>query len=153
LVYALKIDEDWQVDEADEKSTPEFPAWNLYAASDWNYALDIDEEALAEQVEVIHNEVPAHPWDFDHPPIELRVPARKVNGWDLKHKKKVRNLVWREGERVEVVSKGDYTFTPNLPKRKKLQKMLADEVETITLIPYGCTHLRITIFPNAKVRE
>ena len=150
VVFALRIDEDWQVDVSDAKSTPEFPAWNLYAASDWNYALAVDQEHLAQQIEIIQRDVSADPWNLDQPPIELRVPARKVNGWKIKKAKKVKNLVWRDQVETKITTKGDFRFTPNLPKPKKLNKMLADKVETITLVPYGCTHLRITIFPNGS---
>jgi hypothetical protein len=43
---------------------------------------------------------------------------------------------------------GDFSFTPGLPEPNTLAKRLGKKTETITLVPYGCTNLRVTIFPR-----
>jgi hypothetical protein len=152
LAYSLRIEEDWRRDTDDPSSTDEFPAWDLYAASDWNYALGVDEDSLNEKVEIIEKQPGLDPWSIDTAPIELKVPARKVNGWELRKVTAVeREIGDGEGnEQLGREQKGDFCFTPQLPEPEKLGEMLSDVEETVTLVPYGCTHLRITVFPQAK---
>jgi len=152
LVYALRIVEDWQVDTEEPRSTPEFPAWNCYPASSWNFALALDEENLVE-VEVYTRAFDGDPWSLETAPIALRVPARRVRGW------KIRELTNIIAETVQEISpgvwgpfskleQGHYLLTPPLPNPEDLPGRLGKRVEWITLVPYGCTHLRITIFPK-----
>jgi hypothetical protein len=44
--------------------------------------------------------------------------------------------------------KGDFAFTPQLPTDSTSGIRLADESELVTLVPYGCAKLRLTIFPR-----
>jgi len=48
--------------------------------------------------------------------------------------------------------KGNYTFTPTLPSAESLREMVDSKIQQITLVPFGCTKLRITIFPKAPVK-
>lgn len=127
LVYSLRIAErrELHTQEADQ-----FPAWNFYPDSPWNYALAVDPDRL-DEVEIVQRMAPAlEPWRQENAAIELRVPARRVRGWGLAREK---------GKR----------FTPALPDAGYLRKNLASRTETIALIPYGCTRLRLTVFPDA----
>ena len=153
LVYALRIEEDWQVDTNPPKpATREFPAWNLFPASTWNYALCVNEKNLAKQVEVVHKPCTSDPWTIHTAPIELRVPARRVKGWKIERKRSVTgmypNATFTGFEPVE--KKGDFWLTPQLPDAKSLGARLAEKTEMVTLVPYGCTKLRITIFPQCR---
>ena len=157
LVYSLRIEEDWQVDTLDKRTTKDFPAWNIYAKSAWNYALEVDEDTLDSVVEIVHNPMSGNPWDWGSAPVELKVPARKVRGWKLDRHKVIEGE-WSNTE-VEALSsnmtkdgrlRGDFTFTPPLPDVDTLHARLGKRVETVTLIPYGCATLRITIFPQAR---
>ena len=152
LVYALRIDEDWQVN-PDKKLPKDFPAWKVYPRSAWNYALCVDEKNVNEAIEVVHRPTAPHPWSSALAPIELRVPARKVAGWKMIHTSRVfrKDNTSHPGKgEQDFYFKGDFRLTPPLPDPKTLPKRLAQKVETVTLIPYGCTHLRISVFPQAK---
>jgi len=149
LVYALRIEEDWRVDGGDERSTPEFPAWNLYPASAWNYALVLDEKNPERSVEVVHRPVGPEPWSIENAPVELIVPARKVKGWGLVRKKSITQYYTNDDLNIASRKvKGDFIFTPPLPDKKTLKSCLSKKIEMVRLIPYGCTHLRLTVFPK-----
>ena len=148
LVYTLGIEEDWQIDAEDRRSTPAFPAWNLYPASEWNYALALDEDNL-DQVEVIRLAYTPEPWRLTDAPVVLRVPARKVNGWEIVDTDSVVSESWHDGVFKEGILKGRFRLTPPLPDPKELPKMLGEDIEMIRLVPYGCAKLRVTIFPEA----
>jgi uncharacterized protein len=154
LAFSLRIEEAWEEDPDDPRSTPEFPAWNLYPASDWAYAPVLDDADLASTVEIVHKPVLAEPWMLDTAPIELRVPARRVKGWELERKKTIVQEIWSEGKLQQLEahagSREYFTFTPQLPDPATLPERLGEELETVTLVPYGCTRLRITIFPDGN---
>ena len=162
LLYALKIDENWQVDKNDKKSTPEFPSYNLYAKSPWNYALYLKDSDLTDQIKIVSKEMTNKPWSINSAPIELQVPAKLVIGWTINNKTEISTENWQPvhndkglPERWEMVGlkfvKGDYNFTPALPSIENIKGMLDPKIQYITLVPFGCTKLRITIFPKAPV--
>jgi hypothetical protein len=143
LVFSLRIEEDWRIDPDDSRSTPEFPAWDLYPASTWNYALALDPENLEKEVKVIQGEYSDHPWSIAAAPLTLQVPARRLTGWGLQKKKGILTSFGRMTKRM----KGNFVFTPQLPDPDGVAKHLGKQVEIVTLVPYGCSKLRITIFP------
>ena len=163
LLYALKIEEDWQVDQKDDRSTPEFPSYNLYAKSPWNYALYLQPVNLSKQIKVVNKVMTDEPWSIGSAPIELRVPAKLVKGWTIDKKSEITEENWQAIRnekglvaRWEMVGlrtvKGDYNFTPALPTPASLPAMLDSQVQQVTLVPYGCTKLRVTIFPKAPIK-
>ncbi len=132
-------------------SKPEFPAWNLTPAGPWNYALCVDEATL-DALRVEWNPQCSDPFDAANPPFRVHVKARRVRGWRLVHVRRIRqfghwteNGEFRRGLRT---LKGDFAFTPPLPDPQKLAAKLSSEVEEITLVPYGATLLRLTVFPR-----
>jgi hypothetical protein len=44
---------------------------------------------------------------------------------------------------------GDFELTPQLPEDKKIRESISKDIEMVELVPYGCTQLRISIFPQA----
>jgi hypothetical protein len=132
---------------------PAFPAWNLYPDGPWNYALCLDEESLKE-LKVEWNHDCTDPFDADNPALKVFVKARRVKGWGLEHKHRIRQFGhWTEdGEfcRGLRMIDGDFKFTPPLPDPDGLFETLSDEVEEVALIPYGATMLRVTVFPRVR---
>ncbi|MEW6743949.1 MAG: beta-L-arabinofuranosidase domain-containing protein [Planctomycetota bacterium] len=149
LVFALRIEEDWRVDPTEARATKEFPAWNLYPASPWNYALCVDEARIHDGAEVMRRPCSPEPWTIDAAPIELRVPARRIKGWRIERRKSVRSYHLIEGKLGYETVRGDFMLTPQLPDPESLPARLSGRLETVTLVPYGCTRLRLAVFPRA----
>ncbi len=163
LVYALKIKEHWQTVPDDvppgsnwrqvpsgRRSTPEFPNWDVTPASPWNYALALDENNLERDVEIRTHPVGEDPWDPSQVPIELIVPAHRVQGWDLV---KTDNLISTHFNPDTATLEtgpfaGNFALTPPIPDLFALEKQIDPVQERVTLIPYGCTHLRLSVFPR-----
>lgn len=131
----------------------EFPAWNLYPASQWNYALSVEPEMLEKVAKVNWHPLEGYPLDLSNPAVTVSLPARVVKDWKLAQNNsaiQVANYVedgqWFSGAR-EI--QGDFTFTPPLPDPETLPARLSDTVEWIELVPYGNTLLRMTVFPQA----
>jgi hypothetical protein len=136
IVYSLPIQESWKSRVEPKFTTEDFPSWEATPASDWNYGLAVDPERLESEVQVNNNSGPVagpisgsiiDPWE--NPPITLSVPARKIEGWELQANP----------------DKPEQKFTPPLPDLSLNRP--AGEVERVTLVPYGSTQLRLTVFP------
>jgi hypothetical protein len=150
LVYSLKITEEWHKDLSDENCTADMPAWNIYPKSAWNYGLALDETSLSSQLKLIKKETgDAYPWSAENSPLELELDAWPLKGWDLNRQRKVaREIGDGDGnENIPTQDDGCFTFTPQLPPVSQRGDMLGAPVK-VQLLPYGCTQLRITIFPE-----
>ena len=140
LVYALKIAHVWS---KLRERFPGFPDWECRPGSAWNLALCLALEAspapespvvvrkdpsAGSHFTVTHPAVPhdANPWESA--PIELVCYARRVKGSEL--------------------LPGD--VTPDVPQSPVATDSLE---ERITLVPYGCTRIRITHFPVAAMGD
>jgi hypothetical protein len=122
LVYALKIEESWKRVNAD-KPGRELPHadWEVHPESPWNYALDVRENTLEEDMEFADHAIGNIPFSPDLAPVRGTVKAKKVPGWKLEN--------------------GSAGPVPQSPVDSK------EPDETLTLIPYGCTNIRIAEFP------
>jgi hypothetical protein len=175
LVYSLKIDEEWESNEKLVESAvqllgvynlseryPGLLGRNVYPKGPWNYALEISSENAGSATRVTENDWNEDaPWSTKKPPIELRVPARRVIGWDLDRPSEiiVEGGISDPGvapkqydtryDDPSWLRKGDFVFTPQLPSKSDSRIQLSGEVEIVTLVPYGCAKLRVTIFPRA----
>jgi len=154
LVYSLRVGERWVRDRKDPNQSEKFPAWNLYAQGPWNYALALDPAGAAASAHIIRRPAGGDPWTQDPPPVELLVPARRVRGWGIARSGTTdTERYWSDNRKREVRKiRGRFAFTPQLPAGNRLARKLERKVEYISLVPYGTTHLRMTVFPLARQR-
>ncbi|WP_263358312.1 glycoside hydrolase family 127 protein [Acidicapsa ligni] len=135
LVYAYPIPQKWSVI-PDEQSTPQFPAWDLTPEGKWNYALLQQSDSQAPS---FHEQVPTEnagefdPWS--NPTSSISVAAREVAHWELTKSR---------------VNNEEATFTPRLPDPIQLPTELTGPVQTLKLVPFASTELRIAVFPHLK---
>lgn len=122
LVYSLKIGEDWRrihVDEPDRQLP--HADWEVYPTTPWNYALQLSAATLDQDV-VFHNfPVGDRPFSPEGAPLSASVRGRRLPDWHSEN--------------------GSAGAIPASPATS------TQPLEELTLIPYGCTNLRITEFP------
>jgi DUF1680 family protein len=118
LVYALKIGAEWKK----LKSNPQFADWEVHPTTPWNYALLIDRDHPDRSVSFEERPMALSPFNSQGAPVVARVKGRRLSTWKLEN--------------------GAAAPPPQSP-------VISDApVEELTLIPYGCTDLRITEFPT-----
>ena len=134
LLYSMPIQENWTAIVEPGYSSAEFPSLEARPASAWNYAVALDPARLATEVEIrtrplTQNEA-NDPWS--NPATTLTVPARKIEGWELQSN----------------AADATQQFTPPLPDLSTSK--VSDTIERVSLVPYGSTQLRVTVFPSLR---
>lgn len=132
LVYALPIQAKWSSIAEAAYSSEQFPTWQADPAGRWNYGVVPDPKQIAIQKMPSTQSIETSSWPWSHAPIALTVPARKLEGWDYQVNPKPPHQ----------------RFTPQLPDPAGIH---ADSgIERLTLLPFGATNLRMSIFPKLK---
>jgi hypothetical protein len=135
LVYSLKIDETWTRVNADRPHR-ELPHgdFEVRPAGPWNYGLVVDASRPEQAVRFEERPVGERPFSPEGAGMAAKATGRKIPAWKIAH-----------GWAAEI-SPADVAWSD--PSR-----VVTDEPdETVTLIPYGCTNIRITEFPRLKPR-
>ena len=128
LVYGLRLEEQWQK-ETDEKEGDYF---NVFTSSPWNYGLTdsiVKQPSKAVQVREVKPVTENFIWNLSHAPIELKVIGKKIPDWKIVNDVAPQPVTARDGLYMGRVE---------------------DKREELTLVPYGCTKLRIVAFPVVK---
>ena len=122
LVYALPIEEDWRRVHADYPYR-ELPHadWEVYPRSPWNYALQIQAESLGKDLAFVERPIGDNPFSPTGAPVSAAVQGKQVHGWASVNG-----------------SAADVPLSPVISN---------EPLETLKLIPYGCTNLRMAEFP------
>ena len=152
LVYSLAIKENWTSTVVPRWSSAEFPVWSATAATPWNYGLVVDKSKIEAQVKVQRKPMTADPWV--EPPVALVVAAKKIEGWDLTFDPKDPDrkfsppLPKLKGSKEEALLVPPRDFNPTHADAPEVK--VAATREQVTLVPYGSTDLRVTIFPDVS---
>jgi hypothetical protein len=125
LVYSLKLGESRRRVNAD-KPHRELPHgdFEVRPTTPWNYALLVDEAQPATSVTFTEQPVGETPFSPEGAGVLGKVKGRRLPSWQL--------------------ARGWAAEVPPEPQESK------EPLEELTLLPYGCTNIRVTEFPVLK---
>jgi hypothetical protein len=121
LTLSLQINERWQ---KYGDRNPQWPEWEVYPGSPWNYGFEIDPENPAKSITVFKRSgsLAPNPFTPQTSPLQFRAPARRIPAWKM--------------DSLGMVGK----LQPSPVKSN-------EPLENVTLIPMGAARLRISSFP------
>ncbi|RYG47533.1 MAG: hypothetical protein EOO01_14710, partial [Chitinophagaceae bacterium] len=128
LVYALKLQEEWKMDQ----EAAEGMYYSVFPKGDWNYGLlesVVKEPGKNLEVKMVKPVTNNFIWNLSHAPIEISAPAKKIPGWKMFNETAPQPVTDRTG-----IYKGP----------------VDEKEERVTLVPFGCTKVRIVAFPVVK---
>jgi len=125
LVYSLRVEEEWTRVNAD-KPHRELPHgdFEVRPGSAWNYGLVLDPDAPDADLTFEERPVGERPFSPEGAGMRARVNGRRLPEWKMAHG-------WASETPPGLQSSGE-------------------PLEELTLIPYGCTNIRVTEFPRLR---
>jgi hypothetical protein len=146
LVYSLKIDEKRVESRQDPDAIKRilkgndiqgFPAVEFYPASEWRYGMDPAQKNTPDKFNVIESPMTENPFLAETVPVRIEVPLRLLPQWQAS---------WKPVPDTPPANIRSAPHNPTaLPKAAEFQPL--GEIKTMTLVPYGSTHLRLTTLP------
>ncbi|MCG8308418.1 MAG: glycoside hydrolase family 127 protein [Cytophagales bacterium] len=138
LTFSLKIDENYKRMDSEKTAIGDsrwqngvdksnWPSWEIYPASDWNYGLIYNAKKPEKFFEVVKNKWPPDDFPFTPKsvPIKIKAKGKRIPEWKLDEHKLC----------------GELMDSPVASTEKE---------EEIELIPMGAARLRISAFPVIK---
>jgi len=121
LTYSLKIGERWER----YGGTDQWPAFEVFPTTPWNYGLIVNLKDPAASFKIVQRKgaLPAQPFTPESAPIVLEAKGKRIPQWKLD-------------------ANGLIGLLQDSPVRS------SEPVETITLVPMGCSRLRVSAFPR-----
>jgi hypothetical protein len=107
-----------------------FPELEFYPGSDWRYGFPAAVREDLSKIKVIESAMTENPFVEDQVPVHLEVPLCTLPGW-LRDWKPEKRTEWREPAALPITDEQRATGQP----------------VTVTMVPYGATHLRLTTLP------
>ncbi len=135
LLYAYAIPQRMEEDTEEyanmhgkKSENPDFKCWNITPTGNFNYAFANDGQEIVATDQAVEKVGGTIPFDLKYAPVHLRIPVKQIE-WSLE----------------------DNRYTPALPEQGHLT-LLSDATQYIDLVPYGCTELRLTVFPDVDAK-
>jgi len=122
VVYSLQIGEQWQVRTPDPLKLG-FDEFEVRATTPWAYALQLDPNNPAAALRFTNLAAAKNPFDPAQPSVALIAQARRLPEW---------TIGWR----------GTHAFEPPASPVAS-----TNPLETVSLVPFGAQHLRVSWFP------
>jgi hypothetical protein len=121
ITYSLLFQEKW----TRYDGTDQWPCYDVYPQSPWNYGLVMDSVNPERSFDVVQKggTLADNPFTTENAPVQLLVKAQKIDNW---------------------IPDSENVITTLQPSPARSE----EPVETITLIPMGAARLRITSFPT-----
>ena len=119
LAFSLAMGEDWKQIRGEAPHAD----WEVHPTTPWNYALVLDPVQSEQSLSVEERPLVDSPFSPGGAPLRMKAKGRRVPEWKL-----------------VAGSAGPLPMSPVNTQEPE---------EDLTLIPYGCTDLRITVFPLA----
>ncbi|HEY4330216.1 MAG TPA: beta-L-arabinofuranosidase domain-containing protein [Phycisphaerae bacterium] len=146
LVYSLKIEEK-RVESMKEpdairrvlkgNNVQGFPAVEFFPQSNWRVGIDTAAKAALAQIKVIESPMTDNPFLADKSPVRLEMPVRRLPQWAAN---------WKPIADPPPTNLAQSPQNPSaLPTDAELAA--AGTAETVSFVPYGSTHLRLTTLP------